>query len=226
VAKVLIIEDDEFVAEELSNWLNKEHHTVDVSFAGADGLYRLQHYDYEIAVIDWNLPDIQGIDICMKVREIKPGLPLLMLTSRGNIADRIEGLDAGAFDYVVKPCALAELSARIRSLLRRNSPPSSRKIEFSDITLDPNTREVCCNKQELGLSATEFDILLILIERKDRELDYKELAREIGKVDDAGLRDRMKTHMKNLRQKLLQANSRALIEYRNQQGYLLVEENA
>lgn len=223
MAKVLIIEDDECMVDELSAWLCKERHTVDVSLNGADGLYRLQHYDYDIAVVDWNLPDIEGVEICSKLRAARVNLPLIMLTSRGNIADKIEGLDSGAFDYLVKPCALSELSARIRSLLRRSPETEASDLGFADITLNASTRQARCLTQDLDLSATEFDILLVLARHKGREMDYREIAHELGKSDDSGLRDRMRTHIKNVRQKLLQANSKAAIEYRSQQGYLLVE---
>lgn len=224
MAKVLIVEDDDVIADELQTWLRRENYTVDISADGDDGLYRLQNYDYDIAIIDWNLPKMEGVEICSRIRTIKPLLPLLMLTSRKDLIDKIEGLDAGALDYLVKPCALAELSARLRALLRRTEETPERVARFSDLELNPVTRTVSFSGGELKLSRTEFDILLVLIDGcAQQQLDYKQIAKAIGKDNDSGIRDTIKQRINILRQRLKQVGSKVSIYFSREQGYFLVE---
>lgn len=224
MAKVLIVEDDDFIARELQVWLSREMHTVDISSTADDGLYRLKHFVYDIAIIDWNLPDLEGVEVCSRVRTLKPELPLLMLTSRGTVSDKVEGLDSGAFDYLVKPCALAEVSARIRSLMRRTTPAAPQgDAAFADLELNAISLVAYCSSKELKLSASEFDILQVLLRSNDKHLNYRDLAKAIGQADDSGLRDRMKHLMQGLRERLKEAGSRVSIEYSRGQGYILVE---
>ncbi len=225
MAKVLIIEDDKYIAAELQNWLVKDKFVADVSYNGEDGLYRLKHLDYDLAIVDWNLPDIQGIDICKLIRKDKQHIPLLMLTSRKDLADKIEGLDSGAMDYMVKPCALPELSARLRALLRRREEPGKDTISVIDICISPHSRQIFCGDNEIKLSPTEFDIVLLLASNQNKALDYKAIAAILGKENDETLRGKIKNYISIARKKLHESNSRTVIEYRNQEGYLLVEKS-
>lgn len=223
VAKILIIEDDEIISEQLDTWLVGEKHTVEAVVTGEDGLYRLQYFDYDLAIVDWNLPDIEGVEICRSIRDKKPHLPLLIMTSRRNIEDKITGLDSGALDYLVKPCALEELSARIRALLRRTGEVLPSAVTFADLELNPVTREAVCNSQAIKFTPMEFDIVMLLTQRKDEIIDAERIAKAMGKEYGTGVRQTINTRLSTIRQKLKQADSRSSIEYSLENGYTLVE---
>lgn len=222
MAKILIIEDDPYISEELRAWLLSEQHIVDLSSAGEDGLYRLQQCEYDLSIVDWNLPEIQGVDICRKIHSLKPNLPLLMLTSRADLVDRIRGLDSGAMDYIVKPCELPELSARIRSLLRRLPEQQDNCLPVFDLLIQPESRTVRIKDSSINLSPTEFDILLSLARSKKEGLDYKALAASLDK-QPIDVHNSIKTLILRLRKKLAQAGSRTAISYEQTIGYSLRE---
>ena len=121
MARILIIEDDDLIATELRSWLEKEGYIVDQVSTGKDGLLQLQRLEYELAVVEWQLPDMQGTEICRRISNSNLFLPIMMLGSRADVDDKIAALDSGAQDFLVNPCQLPELSARLRSLLRRYS---------------------------------------------------------------------------------------------------------
>lgn len=225
MAKLLIIEDDKVIGRELKTRLSHENHIVDVSETGSDGLYRLENYDYELAIVDWNLPDIEGIEICSRIRQIKPELPLLMLTSRGSIDDKIDGLDAGAMDYLVKPCDLIELSARIRALLRRNYKSNvSDTLSFADIELNPSTRQARVEHNQLKLAPREFDLLELLLDNTDKMMTLKMIASAMGKDYDDSVHNTLKQCVLTLRKKLDEAGSQSSIEFQRDNGYRLAAE--
>ena len=226
MAKLLIIEDDKVIGRELKVRLSHENHIVDLCENGTDGVYRLENYDYDLAIVDWNLPDIEGVEICSRIRKVKPELPLLMLTSRAALDDRIEGLDAGAMDYLVKPCDLIELSARIRALLRRHDRQSNSSLAllFADINLNPATREAKVNGRELKLAPREFDLLALLMVNTDRMLNMKKIAGEMGKEYDDSVHNTLKQCVLTLRRKLEEAKSKTSIEFQRDNGYRLVDE--
>jgi two-component system response regulator MprA len=219
--KILIIEDDSYIATELRNWLLKEKHSADVSLTGDDGLYRLQHFDYDMAIVDWNLPDIEGVEICKLIRKEKSFFPLLILTSRKDLSDRITGLDSGATDYLVKPCALPELSARIRALLRRQPEKVEDKFEYHDLALYSDSRLLFISGVELRVSPTEFDILLLLMRNTGKAVDLRAIAAAVDKQGDDAIRNKVKNYMSQLRKKLAQGASKVQIEH-NGDGYVLV----
>jgi two-component system response regulator MprA len=221
MAKILVVEDDPFIARELNTWLTKEKHTVDVSKNGSDGLYRLENFPYDLAIIDWNLPDFDGVEICRRMKRINGDLPLLMLTSRDSVMEKVEGLDAGAFDYLVKPCALSEVSARIRALLRRHSESEQDEAKFEDLLLNLKARTAYYNGQMITLTPGEFDCLLIFVKNESRYLDYRALAHLMGKEEDNGLRDRIKHLIFTLREKLQQSNCQIGIHYKRGEGYII-----
>ena len=223
MAKILIIEDDDVIGRELRTRLSRENHSVDLSATADDGLYRLSNYDYDIAIVDWNLPDMEGVDICRRVRVSKPQLPLLMLTARGSIGDKIEGLDSGAMDYMVKPCNLTELLARIRALLRRTEDKSSSLLNFSDLQLDVNSREAIFNGEMQKLSASEFDILHVLIKGFPDPMSIEAIAAALGREADASMQNSTKQLILKIRRKMESAKTSAQIECSRGVGYYVVE---
>lgn len=223
MAKILVIEDDPSIASELCSWLVRELHSVEHVVSGGDGLYRLQNYNYDLAIVDWNLPDMEGIEICGRIRQSAPFFPLLMLTSRDDIKDKITGLDKGATDYLVKPPSLPELSARIRSLLRRQSEPESDVVSFADVELNSRSRTLSVNGVPVRLSAGQFDLLLFFVRNQSVVVPLETVLKTFWpEVDsDSDARNAFKVQLNKLRQRLTQCDSRTTIDFLASQGYQL-----
>jgi DNA-binding response OmpR family regulator len=165
--RILLVEDEEHLARLIAEVLNKEGYAVETAGDGRSGLARALAEDFDLLILDWMLPDRSGIQVVRRLRAAELGVPVLMLTARTQIEDRVEGLDAGADDYLPKPFALPELLARIRALARR--PPEKKAEETvltaGDITLDPVRHEVRRGGERIELTAKEFALLATLIQR-------------------------------------------------------------
>jgi two-component system OmpR family response regulator len=157
--RVLVVEDEIKMAGLLRRGLVEEGLAVDVAGSGEDALIRASATDYDAIVLDVMLPGISGFDTCKRLRERGTWSPVLMLTARASVEDRIEGLDGGADDYLTKPFSIAELSARLRALFRRQPSERPSVLEVGDITLDPGFRSVSRNGTVIELSAKEFALL-------------------------------------------------------------------
>src|SRR5438874_4759088 len=157
--RVLVVEDEIKMAALLRRGLSEEGLAVDVAGSGEDGLVRAEATDYDAIVLDVMLPGIDGFETCRRLREQGSWAPVLMLTARDAVEDRIAGLDHGADDYVTKPFSVAELLARLRALFRRQPIERPTILEVGDIELDPATRRVSRNGTEIRLSAKEFALL-------------------------------------------------------------------
>src|ERR687895_2003597 len=157
--RVLVVEDDVKMAALLRRGLAEEGLSADVARVGDDALWMAGTTEYDAIVLDVMLPGMDGFELCRRLREAGRWSPVLMLTARDAVEDRVAGLDAGADDYLVKPFSFAELYARLRSLARR--PPLERPaiLEVGDLSLDPGTRQVWRGRQEIQLSAKEFALL-------------------------------------------------------------------
>ncbi len=165
--RILVVEDEEHLARLIAEVLTKEGYAVETVGNGRSGLARVLSEDFDLLILDWMLPDLSGIQILRRLRAAELGVPVLMLTARTQIEDRVEGLDAGADDYLPKPFALPELLARIRALARR--PPEKKAEETvltaGDVTLDPMSHEVRRGGERIELTAKEFALLATLIQR-------------------------------------------------------------
>jgi two-component system response regulator MprA len=167
--RVLVVDDDRAVRESLERALHLEGYEVDVVAGGESALDYQRRTPADAVVLDLRLPDIDGLDVCRTLRAKGDRTPILMLTARDAVDERVEGLDAGADDYVVKPFALAELLARLRALLRRNGTHEDGDVEaevlrYEHLSLDPGTREVRCGERVLELTRTEFALLELFLE--------------------------------------------------------------
>jgi two-component system OmpR family response regulator len=163
--RVLLIEDEPRMASLIRRSLTTVGLAADIAAHGEEGLWMAQAVDYDAIVLDVMLPGISGFDTCRRLRERGVWSPVLMLTARESVADRVEGLDSGADDYLIKPFALAELHARLRSLARRGRPERPAVLEVGDLRLDPARREVRRGDTEIDLSAKEFAVLETLMRR-------------------------------------------------------------
>jgi two-component system response regulator MprA len=162
--RLLVVDDDRAVRESLRRALTLEGYEVDLAEDGADGLARIAGSSPDAIVLDVAMPVVDGLEMCRRLRQDGNGLPVLMLTARESVTDRVAGLDAGADDYLVKPFALEELLARLRALLRRTDGGApGDALEFADLTLDTGTRVVRRGDRELELTRTEFSLLELFL---------------------------------------------------------------
>jgi two-component system response regulator MprA len=163
--RILVVDDDAAVRESLGRALRLEGYDVELASDGAEALERLEANgdDPDLIVLDVLMPNVDGLEVCRTLRRTGSRLPVLMLTARDEVTDRVAGLDAGADDYVVKPFALAELLARVRALLRRSADEAVDILRFADLELDPSTREVHREHDRIELTRTEFALLELFL---------------------------------------------------------------
>jgi len=173
--RVLVVEDEPQMARVIRSSLAKEGLAADVATDGEEAVAMTAGCDYDAIVLDVMLPGISGFTACRRMREQGVWAPVLMLTARESVADRVAGLDSGADDYLVKPFALAELHARLRSLARRGRPERPAVLELGDLRLDPALRRVWRGEAEIDLSAKEFALLELLMRRPGEVLTRLEL---------------------------------------------------
>jgi len=173
--RILIVEDELKMASLLRRGLAEEAHAVDVARTGDEALWMARAADYDAVVLDLMLPGLDGIEVCRRLRESGVWAPVLMLTARDGVDDRIAGLDAGADDYLPKPFSFAELLARLRALVRRAAPERPAVLEIGDLRLDPATRQVWRGTAEISLSGKEFALLETFMRRPGQVLSRYEL---------------------------------------------------
>jgi two-component system, OmpR family, response regulator MprA len=162
--KILVVDDEPAVRESLRRALELEGYEIELAADGQEALYRLESNSQPDAVVlDVLMPGLDGLEVCRRLRNGGNTLPVLMLTARAEVENRVEGLDAGADDYLTKPFALEELLARLRALLRRTSADSDEVLRFADIELDPGTREVRRDGESIELTRTEFSLLELFL---------------------------------------------------------------
>jgi two-component system response regulator MprA len=161
--KILVVDDERAVRESLRRALELEGYEIELAEDGTQALDRLEAEEPDAMVLDVLMPGVDGLEVSRTLRRKGSRLPILMLTARTQVEDRVEGLDAGADDYLTKPFALEELLARVRALLRRTSDGSGEPLRFADLTLDPGTREVTRGGERIELTRTEFSLLELFL---------------------------------------------------------------
>ncbi len=220
MAKILVVEDDQEMSLMLSNCLMFEHYVVEAALNGTDGLYMLQCYTYDLAIVDWQLPGMTGIELCQKFRSGGGTTPILMLTGKTQVSDKATGLDSGADDYLVKPFHLQELTARVRALLRRAGASStSNVLKAGDMSLDPTQHQVTVQGKDLQLIPKEFAILELLMRYPGKVFGAEEIVYRVWKADESGSPEAVRTHIKNLRKKLADMHAASTIETVHGVGY-------
>ncbi len=173
--RVLLIEDEPKMTSLLRGGLREEGLLADVAVNGEDGVWAARENDYDAVVLDVMLPDISGFEVCRRIRSANVWSPILMLTARSAVGDRVAGLDAGADDYLVKPFAFDELLARLRALLRRGPVTHPSVLAVGDLRLDPDSRRVWRGEHEVMLTAQEFSLLHTMARRPGRVLSREQL---------------------------------------------------
>lgn len=205
--RILVVEDDIQIADMLTEALINRQYVVDVAQDGEEAWNYAQTLEYDLVLLDVTLPKLSGIRLCKQLRDRNFSLPVLMLTARDTIDDKIIGLDAGADDYMVKPFDLRELMARIRALLRRGSSASKATLGWGSLHLDPNTYEVFYDEQPLHLTPKEYALLELLVANGRRVLSRPGIIERIWSLEDPPAEETVKSHVKTLRQKLREAGA-------------------
>ncbi len=202
VTRVLVVEDDDAIAQPLVRALRREGYEVAHVPSGEAALARVGEAAFDLIVLDLGLPGIDGIEVCRRVRELRPRPVVLMLTSRSSELDEVLGLDAGADDYVTKPFTLAVLAARVRALLRRDGDEGLGALESAGVRVDPAARRAWRDGGELELSPKEFDLLALLVENAGNVLRRDELMRRVWDENWWGSTKTLDVHVGWLRRKL------------------------
>jgi heavy metal response regulator len=162
---ILVVEDEIKITRFIKKGLEMEHYTVDTAYDGEEALEKAEINNYDLIILDIMLPKIDGIEVCKRLRNNKLETPIIMLTARDTVEDRVRGLDVGADDYLVKPFAFGELVARIRALLRREKTVKATRLEVGNLILDPATHEVFRGDKEVQLSSKEYRLLDYMMRR-------------------------------------------------------------
>lgn len=200
--RLLLVEDDQRIAAALAEDLSDQHYTVDVVYDGQTGWDYIQAAQYDLILLDVMLPEIDGITLCRQLRQQGQQTPILMLTARDTVGDRVLGLDAGADDYLVKPFDLQELAARVRALLRRGDTTTPPILSWGDLQLDPSTCEVSYAQQPLDLSPKEYSLLEFFLRHQRRVFSRAQLLEQLWSFEAMPDEATIKAHIRGLRQKL------------------------
>ena len=220
--RMLIAEDDRLTADTLAKRLKEEHYAVDVSYNGTDALDYLLSADYDVAVMDIMMPGMDGVEVLKKLRAAGKHMPVLLLTARDAVSDRVNGLNAGADDYLVKPFAYEELSARLRVLTRRQRQVNNR-FEIADLVVDCDTLSVTRGGQTINLTSREFALLEYMIRNKERVLSRTQITEHVWSYEYEGASNMIDVYIRNLRKKIDEGREIKLIHTVRYAGYVLRE---
>lgn len=223
--KILVIDDDIKITSMLRRSLAFEGYEVSTASDGQEGLKRILEKNPDLIILDLMMPKVDGWEVCRRIRASGLSTPILMLTAKDEVSDRVKGLDLGADDYLVKPFALEELLARVRALLRRklaeSSPQTTNRLEFEDLVLDTDTREVYRAGKRIELTAKEFDLLHLFMMNPKRVLSRDTIMEKIWGYDYSGESNVLEVYIAMLRQKTEEHGGKRIIQTVRGAGYVL-----
>jgi DNA-binding response OmpR family regulator len=220
--RLLIVEDERDIAHALVRGLQREGYAVDLAEDGEQGWQLAGVNEYDLLILDLNLPVMDGLEVCRRLRAERPSLLILMLTARSQPDERVLGLDYGADDYMVKPFHFAELTARVRALLRRDMRMRSPLLQYADLKLDPTARVVWQQNRRLNLTGKEYGILEYLIRHQGEVISQETLLEHVWDMQANPLTNTVRVHINSLRRKLEDtAETPRYIETIINQGYRL-----
>ncbi len=222
--RILVIEDDEAIIKFLRRGLAYERYEVDVATDGLSGLQLAQENTPDLVVLDLMLPGLDGLEVCRRLRTFS-NVPILILTARDSVNDRVMGLDMGADDYMVKPFNLDELLARIRALLRRTKPSVPQVLQFADLKLDTGTRQASRGERVISLTSKEYDLLELFMMHPRQVLTRDFIFDRVWNYDFGGDSNIIEVYMRYLRQKLEAEGEPRLLHTVRGVGYVLREPN-
>lgn len=218
--RVLVVEDDDEIADVLRRSLRQEGHEVRTSPDGEDALVQTRDFVPDLVVLDLGLPKLDGVEVCRRIREAGD-VPILILTARSDTEDRVVGLDAGADDYLVKPFERQELLARIRALLRRRPPRGEASLKVGDLTLNPGTREVMRGDRLVDLTNREFELLEFLMRNERLVISRERLLEEVWGYDPTSMTNTIDVFISNLRRKLEEGGEGRILHTKRGAGYVV-----
>ncbi|MEM9004863.1 MAG: response regulator transcription factor [Cyanobacteria bacterium P01_F01_bin.86] len=219
--KILLVEDEEKLAKFIEMELGYEGYEVTVANDGLSGLMAARDAEPDLVLLDWMMPGLSGVEVCRRLRSTGFKEPVILLTAKDDVSDRVSGLDAGADDYVVKPFSIEELLARVRAHLRRNQPQEVDTLQFQDLTLNRKTREVKRSGRSIELTAKEFDLLEYLISHPRQVLTRDRILEEVWGYDFMGDSNIIEVYIRYLRLKLEAESEKRLIQTVRGVGYVL-----
>lgn len=220
--RILVVDDDPEIRGLLKRGLNYEGYTVDTASDGKEALVKARDQEPDLVILDIMMPGIDGIEVSKRLRQ-GSDVPILMLTAKGTVADRVAGLDSGADDYLVKPFVFDELLARVRALLRRHEPKEGEVLRFSDLTLNTATREVRRGDKLIALTAQEFNLLELLMRHPHQVLKRDLIYERVWGFDFGGESNVIEVYIRYLRAKLEADGRPRLIHTVRGVGYVLRE---
>ncbi len=226
--RVLVIEDDERILQVIQRGLIFEGYRVDTALNGFDGLTKARENPPDIIILDWMLPavngeELDGLEVCRRLRA-SDATPILMLTAKDSVENRVQGLDAGADDYLVKPFSFDELFARLRALLRRAAPSQPEMLKFDDLTLHTGTHQAYRNNRPIELTAKEYELLEIFMRHPRQVLTREVIFDRVWNYDFGGDSNIIEVYMRYLRQKTEAQGEPRLLHTVRGVGYVLREE--
>jgi DNA-binding response OmpR family regulator len=218
---ILLVEDEVPLARFIELELKAEGYQISVAHDGIAGLTLARESTPDLAILDWMLPGLTGLELCRRLRATGSKIPVILLTAKDEVRDRVAGLDAGADDYVVKPFSIEELLARIRAHLRRTNEPNSDLLQFEDLSLNRGTREVSRGQRLIELTAKEFDLLEYLLNHPRQVLTRDQILEKVWGYDFMGDSNIIEVYIRYLRLKLEENSEKRLIHTIRGVGYTL-----
>jgi two-component system copper resistance phosphate regulon response regulator CusR len=218
--RILVVEDESRIADFLSRGLVSAGYAVDVAATGGSAIDMIHSTDYDLVILDLGLPDVDGLTVLQKIRNRKVSPPVLILSARDAVDDRVKGLEGGADDYLVKPFAFVELLARVRVLLRRGQP-TPEKLQVGDLSLDCIRRKVSRDGENIELAPKEFSILEYLMRNRGRPLSRTMIVEHVWDMDYDGLTNIVDVYIRHLRSKIDDKWTQKMIQTVRGIGYML-----
>jgi len=222
-ANIVIVEDEEKLARFIEMELSCEGYQVTVANDGLSGLTQIRGINPDLVILDWLMPGMTGVEVCRRLRQTGSKIPVILLTAKDDVSDRVAGLDAGADDYLVKPFSIEELLARIRAHLRRTQVDETETLRFEDLTLNRQTREVKRGDRAVELTAKEFDLLEYLMSYPRQVITRDRILEEVWGYDFMGDSNIIEVYIRYLRLKLESEDEKRLIQTVRGVGYVLRE---
>ncbi|MBE9039861.1 response regulator transcription factor [Oscillatoriales cyanobacterium LEGE 11467] len=222
-ANILVVEDEVKLAQFIELELKYEGYQVSIVHDGLAGLTAARETTPDLIILDWMIPGISGVEVCRRLRQTGDRVPVILLTAKDEIGDRVAGLDAGADDYVVKPFSVEELLARVRANLRRTQEEDPDLLVFEDLSLNRSTREVFRGSRAIELTAKEYDLLEYLISHPRQVLTRDRILEQVWGYDFMGDSNIIEVYVRYLRLKLEANNEKRLVQTVRSVGYVLRE---
>jgi heavy metal response regulator len=221
--RILVIEDEKKIADFVKRGLKEEGYAVDVAYDGEQGLFLANTNAYDLVLLDLMLPKVDGITVCRTLKEKKDAPPVVMLTAKDTVGDKVAGLDSGADDYITKPFAFEELLARIRAILRKKSSQAPTSLRAGDLALDLLTHKVTRGGSEIALTTKEYSLLEYLMRNKNTIVTRTMISEHVWDIDFDTFTNVIDVYINYLRNKVDSGHEKKLIQTVRGRGYILKE---